>query len=237
MDSVVYFHTNKLTGEIFYVGMGLLKRAYNFAARNRRWKNYVNKYGFPNVVIVHKNIDQTTAFIIEQMYVSLFGRKGFEKEGVLLNLAIGGSVGPRGHKPWNKGAKLSNSIKTNMREAAKNRFNPMYYGRNKSAASERMKANNPMKNKEIAIKCNSNRKPASLVVKRKISERSKAAHERGCFNHLKKSIIKIDTNGNEVQRFDSIRDACKQGDYDRAAIKRVINGKTKTHKGYYWKYA
>ena len=41
----VYFHINPLKNEIFYVGIGSVKRAHS-KSRSKWWKNIVSKYGY-----------------------------------------------------------------------------------------------------------------------------------------------------------------------------------------------
>ena len=48
----VYFHKNPITKEIFYVGIGNKKRAWNFKNRNIHWLRYVGKYGKPIIEII-----------------------------------------------------------------------------------------------------------------------------------------------------------------------------------------
>ena len=48
-NKVVYVHKRKKDGQIFYVGMGSIKRPYDMIGRNSIWKRYVKKHGKPDV--------------------------------------------------------------------------------------------------------------------------------------------------------------------------------------------
>ena len=87
-NKVVYLHRNKITDEVFYVGMGSKTRPYDKNKRNLFWNNYVNKYGF-YVEIVKSNLSSKEASKEEVRLISLFGRKDL-KEGSLVNLSNGG---------------------------------------------------------------------------------------------------------------------------------------------------
>ena len=87
-NKVVYLHRNKITDEVFYVGMGSKTRPYDKNKRNLFWNNYVNKYGF-YVEIVKTNLSSKEASEEEILLISLFGRRDL-KEGSLVNLSNGG---------------------------------------------------------------------------------------------------------------------------------------------------
>lgn len=87
-NKVVYLHRNKITDEVFYVGMGSKTRPYDKNKRNLFWNNYVNKYGF-YVEIVKTNLSSNEASEEEIRLISLFGRRDL-KEGSLVNLSNGG---------------------------------------------------------------------------------------------------------------------------------------------------
>lgn len=102
-DYVVYFHINKQTGAVFYVGIGNEKRAYNFykGGRSLFWRNYVKKHGEPFVSIISNGLVFEKAAIIEAMYVKKYGRKGIDKNGILVNRSEGGEKTAKGFKHTN----------------------------------------------------------------------------------------------------------------------------------------
>lgn len=54
--------------------------------------------------------------------------------------------------------------------------------------------------------------------------------------HGNKPIIQTDINGNFIRKYESIREADRNG-YDRAYITRCAKGKNETAYGYKWRYA
>ena len=111
----VYFHFNKKTDEVFYVGIGTGYRAKRFSQRNDIWHRIVEKYGF-YYKIIHENLTWDEACGYEKKYISEFGRRN-NKTGQLANMTDGGDGTP-GCK-WNVGKKrtkeqrerISNSLK------------------------------------------------------------------------------------------------------------------------------
>ena len=134
---VVYIHRNKITGNVFYVGMGNGKRPYDFHGRGKIWKNYVNKYGKPTVEVYRGNLDITEATYLEHTLIKTFGRKRYEDYGVLINQKFGDkgmsgykmseqtkskiSIAFKGETGINYGRKHSEKSKKNMSLAAKGR--------------------------------------------------------------------------------------------------------------------
>jgi hypothetical protein len=109
----VYFHINPITNQIFYVGLGVGKRAWDKKhGRSKHWYNYIKKYGNPIIKIVHQNLYFEQAAEYEKYYISLLGRKGYELNGILLNKSKGGESGSKGCK-WSKEAieKRNNKLK------------------------------------------------------------------------------------------------------------------------------
>lgn len=113
----VYFHVNKLTREIFYIGMGNKKRPNSKNGRNKWWHNIVNKYGY-EITIPFKNISWEEAIKLEIDYIYLLGRKDL-KLGPLVNLTDGGDGVPPGTPSWNKGISWSNETKKKISESLK----------------------------------------------------------------------------------------------------------------------
>lgn len=88
MDYCVYFHINKITNEVFYVGIGNRKRPYSKRSRSIFWKNIVAKYGY-SVEVVHENLSFDEACELEVRYINNFGRLDIGT-GILVNLTNGG---------------------------------------------------------------------------------------------------------------------------------------------------
>lgn len=54
--------------------------------------------------------------------------------------------------------------------------------------------------------------------------------------NAEKAVLRIGKNGVGVVKYRSIREASEKNGVSRAAIQKALNGKSKTCKGYIWKY-
>jgi hypothetical protein len=68
----VYEHLKPNTGEVFYIGKGCDKRAYQTRSRNNHWTNIVNKYGL-EVNIVYTNLTNSEASQKEIDLIEFYG--------------------------------------------------------------------------------------------------------------------------------------------------------------------
>ena len=87
MNKVVYLHRKQTNNEIFYVGMGGVKRVYS-KQRSKIWEDTVKKYGYYSVVIAN-NLSKEDAFELECFIIKELGRKDL-KTGSLVNMTDGG---------------------------------------------------------------------------------------------------------------------------------------------------
>lgn len=87
-NKCVYFHINPLKNEVFYVGIGSIKRSKSKKNRNIHWNNTVNKYGYI-IDVIHNNLTWSEATEKEKYYINFYGRKDLNK-GSLVNLTDGG---------------------------------------------------------------------------------------------------------------------------------------------------
>ena len=126
----IYFHINLVSNEVFYVGKGNCRRAWNKSTRSQYWKRIVNKYGY-RVDIIHENLSEKRAFDWEKLYISMFGRKN------LVNHTDGGegqsgfkhskeskektSKSLMGRISPNKGKTASEETRKKLSEVGKNR--------------------------------------------------------------------------------------------------------------------
>lgn len=88
MTKVLYFHINKLTQEVFYVGIGNSDRPYKKDSRSQSWRNYINKYEY-EVKIIKEGLTIEQAYTLERFWIKVFGRKDL-REGLLVNHTEGG---------------------------------------------------------------------------------------------------------------------------------------------------
>jgi hypothetical protein len=90
----IYAHY-KPDGNIFYIGKGRNKRAWNTYGRNMFWHNTINKHGGYEVVLLYENLSEEDALRLEKEEITFWGRR--KDGGFLINLTDGGE-GTSGRK-------------------------------------------------------------------------------------------------------------------------------------------
>ena len=104
----VYAHL-KPDGEVFYIGKGTNKRAWDKYQRNRHWKIIYQKYGL-KVTIVRRELSEKDAFDLELRLI-----KYFRNLGKLVNVTDGGGGVSGSHV--NLGIPKSKEHKDKLRKA------------------------------------------------------------------------------------------------------------------------
>jgi len=89
---LLYFHRNPITNGVFYVGIGDEKRPYSKYGRGIHWQKYTNKYPDYKIEIAEENLSREDAIFMECNYIQMFGRKGYERGGCLVNSTTGGDA-------------------------------------------------------------------------------------------------------------------------------------------------
>jgi len=112
---VAYRHRRNDTNEIFYIGIGSVKRANDSVRRSKWWKKIVAKAGY-KVEIIAENLVWDDACELESLLIYEYGRKDKNK-GNLVNLTDGGEGTP-GCK-WNLGRKATDEHKNKISVANK----------------------------------------------------------------------------------------------------------------------
>ena len=85
----IYKHIRKDTNEIFYIGIGKIRKRINsIANRNSHWKHIVNKVGF-DYEIIEDNLSWEEACEKEKYWIKFYGRQDLN-EGILVNMTNGG---------------------------------------------------------------------------------------------------------------------------------------------------
>ena len=104
----IYFHKKADDGTIFYVGIGVGRRATAVKNRSDFWKRVVDKHGY-TIEYPHTEISQEQAKDLEKHYISAYGRldKG---TGTLCNMTDGGD--------GRVGYECSQETKEKMRKSA-----------------------------------------------------------------------------------------------------------------------
>lgn len=72
MNHYIYGHYKEDTGDLFYVGKGAKKRAWDTRGRNAHWKNVVAKHGLV-VKILESDLTEEAAYIREQQLIEEIG--------------------------------------------------------------------------------------------------------------------------------------------------------------------
>lgn len=108
MNKVVYLHRRNDNNNIFYVGMGNLKRSKDKYHRNNYWNNLANKYGY-YTEIVARNLSVQDAYELESFLIQEIGRKDLGL-GNLVNMTDGGD----GCNNWNT-SRTKNMIEKNRK--------------------------------------------------------------------------------------------------------------------------
>ena len=104
----IYFHKRLDDGVIFYVGVGVGRRAYRESNRSEFWKRIVEKHGY-NIEFPYTNISQEEAKQLEIHYISVYGRID-RGTGTLCNMTDGGD--------GRTGYKCTDETKEKMRKAS-----------------------------------------------------------------------------------------------------------------------
>lgn len=188
----IYRHI-KPDGEVFYIGIGNLKRPYNKCYRSEWWKKVVKKYPEYQVDIMKYDLTWEDAQYFETILIKHYGRKDLGL-GTLVNMTDGGdgvkNPSPQVRKMSSERAK-NRIITDEFREVCRNRM----IGKKFPEHSERMKGEgNPNFGKKTpdhvkaATSAHQKGKIATEETRRKMSEKRK-----GGKHNLAKKVINKDT--------------------------------------------
>lgn len=129
-DFYVYAWYNTDTNEVFYIGKGKGRRYLSTTSRNQYFLDYIASHN-TDVIILIDNLFEEQAFIYEKILTDEYKQQG----QCSCNLAPAGQGGC--HYVW-----------TDEMKAYWSQYNPM----KRIEQRERMRLNNPMHNKEIAMR-------------------------------------------------------------------------------------
>lgn len=252
----LYYHKNPITKELFYVGIGTNKRAWDFmSGRNPHYRNYIKKYGEPIVDIIKENLTKEEACSIELKLISKYGRKGIDPKGILLNKSIGGDVIALGNKFTNEQKQKIVQAKTGQKynipegriHGSKGKPKPEGF-MNEELREKISKANKGKKHSKIHTNKGI---PRTLETKQKISKSNSKPKPNGFGDKIKqivnyeligeknsKPILQFDIQNNLIQEFNSIKEALKYmgKSMNNSCITACLKKRQKTAFGYIWKY-
>ena len=89
---LVYQHRTLDTHEVFYIGIGSLKRSKTKHNRSSYWNNIVNKHGY-YIEIIQEGLNWEEACELEELLILEYGRRDLNT-GCLVNLTNGGEGSP-----------------------------------------------------------------------------------------------------------------------------------------------
>jgi hypothetical protein len=208
-DYYVYAHKRKSNGQVFYIGKGTKRRAWEFNKRSNFWKNEANKHGVIVEVLID-GLQEWYALEIEEMLITNHGLR--HQGGTLVNFQTKGYA--------------SSGDKISKRLIAKPKS--IEHRQKLSLATKKYFANNPTAGF---------RTPHTAEAKSKISlsRRGKTTKEN---NPFAKKIICNETGqqfdalvlGAEWLRSLGFTKATAQG------ITNCLVGKYKKYHGFSWRY-
>lgn len=251
----VYLHVKQISGEPFYVGKGLFKRAFNTKRRSVWWNSIKDKHGF-DVIFLESEIDEKTAFEREIYWIKRIGRKQLNK-GPLINQTDGGE-GTSGRimseeckkqlaerlkgNTFVLGKKTSDETKEKLRLSKLGEKNPMF-GKESFMKGKKHTHETRLKMKESIAKSLINNPRKKGVIK--FSDEAKKRHselkiEFYKFNEVSNKVHvpvrQLDVDGNFIKEFDSHHQACKEIGCLPKRILQVCKGIYKTHKNFKWEF-
>lgn len=220
----VYKHIIKETGEIFYIGRGKNRRAYDKSSRNTYWKNIINKYEYL-VEIIKENLGIEESKKLEIALIDHYRPRA--------NLTEGGE-GMAGYKfdpefvkgrnqknkdlwkdeKWVKERNENLTKAMNLPETKLNISNGLIEYHNKRV----------LEGKDVSWKGIKR----SEAVKLQMSERQKGekAYWYGKTTAVAKKVINLDTG----EIFLTIKSAAKSVEGNRVALSRALNTGRETYK-------
>lgn len=216
----------------YYVGIGSLSRT---RSTKRNWTHRkTRKLLGHNRTIELSTLDRDKACALERQLIAEFHT--FIDDPIYNG--IGANLTPGGDHP----GKMSISTRRKMSESRMGERNPNWGG-NKITDETRRRMSEAARNRPPISEKTRQRLRARPVTKTTREKLRKAVRYRAKTNGLewnrvhKRSVIQLDTQGNEVNRFDSIKTAAEKTKTSRSLISQVLNGHRDLAKGFGWIYA
>lgn len=227
---LVYLHRKKGNGEVFYVGIGTMTRAYSNHGRNKFWHRTVKKYGY-DVEIVMQNISWQQACQIEILLIAQYGRRDLD-EGTLVNLTDGGD-GTFGYKYTDEQRKAITLYRTGTHrtEETKMKMSKAAMG---NTVNKGVKKSDEHRRKISEAHKKLNENPDFRKVKSDALKGYKQSEEHASVR--RKPVVQYTKDGVKLKVWKSLQEASDQLGIQRCCIGDTANGRQKSAGGYIWKY-
>lgn len=230
----IYLHL-KPCGEVFYVGIGKNRRAYNKKSRNSWWKKVVNKHGY-EIQIIKNRITKEEACELEKILISWYGRRDLGK-GTLVNLTDGGETTcGRNMEDWQR-KEISKYAKTRVKDKNPN-FGNKWSKQQKERMSEIKKdlyKSGQIIIDPIAVKEGQRKRLETFKKNPGIKERmaEKVSNNKSKYDYLKIDYI----TGEILEEYKTFLDLRKKyPDVGKTVINSVCNGYKVSYLGFLWRY-
>jgi hypothetical protein len=240
-DFYVYTYKHPDTEKPFYIGKGRENRFMQHMSDNEEKcfnkrltgtiRNIKETGKKPIIVKLHENLDEETALAWEDHYVKLYGRKGIDEDGILMNIMEGGIQTPKnqGENHPMYGKKHTEESKKKMSETQKRilKENPELHGMLGKTHTEESKE----KNRQSHLG-----KKASQETRDKISKaRSGKKHPEGTGEKIADKLSKMWLMGSPEGNYHIITNLnkwSKENGLDQGNLVKVASGISKQHKGW-----
>lgn len=219
----VYKHLTIDTREIFYIGKGKERRAFEKSnSRNKLWKNIVKKHGYI-VEFIKENLTEEESLILE--------KEEIEKHKPRANLSTGGRGGATGYKHTEESLKRRSATQSILKSTPEERLKNSIIQKEVQSRPE-VKAKVKLGVAIFWRKVKNGEIPHPLLGKivtestrKKLSESQKG--EKGYWYGKTTTVAKRVTNLNTGQIFESLRKATESvgGKNFRSLSRRIKAGK------------
>lgn len=206
----VYCHRKINTNQVFYVGIGIKKRPYDFIRRSILWKRIYNKYGC-KVEILYSNLTWKEACDIEIKLIRQYGRLD-NKTGILANLTDGGEG------LFNPGTETRKRMSIAHIGHNIGDKNPMKLEVNKLKISKFMTDHNPMKDKHHTDDAKKKLAIATSRLKSGIS--LSLLHKQNIAKGKQKRVLNLTTG----IIYESLLDCATQNKITYARVSHILRG-------------
>lgn len=247
----VYQYIDPRNNQPFYIGKGIRNR--KFSHLEETLKNTINKRKFYRIRAIRKlNLEpiieelktfsnEDDAYCYEEEMIKLYGRKGYDKNGILMNITLGSRPPSRKGKKLTedqiekrKGKKLSEEHKEKLRgkipwnkgtKGAQTAWNKGIKGISRPQSEE---------TKEKLRKINLGKKK-SIETRKQMSKNMKGRipHNKGKQGKPTRSMpARFLSPTGTIYDFKSFKEGCKTLNLPTSKISQVNTGKLKDYKGW-----